>query len=515
VATTHYEGQTGHTYEVIERIGPGGFGSVDRVRRDDGEEFALKTLHGLEAEVLEAEAENLSSVEHENVVGYVDHGTDPEPFLVMELAKDGTLRDYLTPAQQRGEHFPLETIVDLARQLLSGLAAIHEVLVHRDMKPENVLFDGDVVKIADFGITRLVEASTRSETLKGAGTPLYMPPEGWEGLSGPSPTPTYDLYSLGVMLYELATLQPPFSGSRDELRQAHLYEEPRSPRELRDDLPPGLERLILQLLRKTPSERGASAEECLKLLEQVPIEEETEGADTSGVMTRLQEGASSLMRQAAAREAEQARIRDALASQRELVAQATTKLGEMMSEACEVVAGKVAPLEVTLAGGGGRWSLDLQHSTRQLTVELGTAQSQEVFSGANVPGKILGFGRIAIADAGQIIGGAQIVAFVKDDAPWVVHYQEIQLRNMPLMSTPMRNYEPFFLTDSELGQHGPWLWGGAMHIYTPQHRELTVEVIVEWAAELIPACPAKKRASGNRSARRRDLLRQLQRPVTD
>lgn len=83
----------------------------------------------------------------------------------------------------------VETIAQWASQLLQGLVAIHEVLLHRDLKPGNVLLESDVLKIADFGMTRLVEASTRTEKLKGGGTPLYMPPEGWAGEAGPAPEP--------------------------------------------------------------------------------------------------------------------------------------------------------------------------------------------------------------------------------------------------------------------------------------------------------------------------------------
>ena len=197
MATRRYIGGSGRVYESIERIGPGGgFGSVERVRDGEGKTYALKTLHlGIDEAVLSAEAQNLRRVQNENFVRYVDQGSDPEPFLVMELAHDGTLKDYIAAAQQRGEHFPVETIVEWARQLLRGLEAIHEVLVHRDLKPGNILFDGDIVKIADFGMTRLAEASTRTETLKGGGTALYMPPEGWAGPEGPAPpSGEYDMY---------------------------------------------------------------------------------------------------------------------------------------------------------------------------------------------------------------------------------------------------------------------------------------------------------------------------------
>lgn len=104
MVTRRYVGQSGRVYEPIEQIGPVGFGAVERVRDGDGNEYALKTLHlGFDPDVLAVEAENLSRVQHENVVGYVDHGTDPESFLVMELATGGTLTDYISAAQQKGE----------------------------------------------------------------------------------------------------------------------------------------------------------------------------------------------------------------------------------------------------------------------------------------------------------------------------------------------------------------------------------------------------------------------------
>jgi serine/threonine protein kinase len=485
VAGRRYIGESGKTYEPIEHIGPGGFGAVERVCDEEGAEYALKTLHlGFDAQVLTSEIENLRKVQHANVVRYEDHGVDPEAFLVMEYADGGTLKDLIAAAVQAGEHLPIATLTEWAQQLLEGLSAIHDVLLHRDLKPANVLFQGETVKIGDFGMTRLVEASTRTETLKGGGTPLYMPPEGWAGPSGPSPTPAYDLYSAGVILYELATLQPPFTGSRDELRQAHLYKEPRSPRELREDIPPTLERLILQLLRKTPNDRGASADDALQLLELIPAQKEDGQAATSDVITKLQEGASSLMRKAAEHEAEQARARQELGAERELVAQANAKLDEILIQARDIVAQNVAPLQ--LHGGRAGRSFTLDESPRSLTIEFGDVRSAEFFRGAHVPGKIVCFGLLVINEGPPALGGANLVAFVREDAPWVIHLQEIQLRNNALVRTPMREYEPFFLMPHELEGHGPWLWGGAMHVYTPSHRELTVQALTEWFTLLVP-----------------------------
>src|SRR6476661_2440622 len=121
MAARMYVGQSGTIYEPVEPVGPGGFGSVERVRAEDSHEFALKTLHlGFDPAVLNDEAANLQRVQHQNVVAYVDHGSDPEPFLVMELASGGTLKDQIGRAQQGGEHVTADVLVETARELLAG-----------------------------------------------------------------------------------------------------------------------------------------------------------------------------------------------------------------------------------------------------------------------------------------------------------------------------------------------------------------------------------------------------------
>jgi hypothetical protein len=489
-APERYVGQSGRTYEPVERLGPGGgFGSVALVRDEDGADFALKTLHlGFATGVLETEAENLRRVEHENVVRYVDHGADPEPFLVMELARGGTLKDYLAAARDGGEYFSAETLVGWTRQLLNGLNAIHEVLLHRDLKPANVLLDETTLKVADFGLTRLVEASTRTETLKGAGTPVYMPPEGWDGVSGPSPTPAYDLYSLGVILYELATLEPPFGGDRDELRRAHLFHEPRSPRELRSDLPAPLERLILQLLRKTPAQRGGSASACLPLLDAVDDETVDAPPETTALLARLQEGASTLMQEAAQREAQRAREHDEARARRELEFEAADRIKAVIEEARDFVAANIAPIALHTGGDDGDWHFHVDHSNRVLRIRVARPLSPAVF-GDRAPGDVLVFGQITVTEEepthSRTIGGANIVGFASPEASWVVGLQEIQLRNQGL-TQPFRSFEPYYLELDELGEHGRWLWGGAMHVFRPQVRELSRDVLVEWFVSLLP-----------------------------
>lgn len=489
-----YTSEQGKTYRVIGPLGPaGGFGAVVEAEDEGGGRHALKTLHfGLSADVLAVEAENLRRVRHENVVSYVDFGSDPEPFLVMELAPGGTLKDYLTEARQRGEHFPIETVVEWARQLLRGLAAIHAVLLHRDLKPGNVMLDGEALKIGDFGIARLVEASTRDETFKGGGTAAYMPPEGWAGRDGPSPTPAYDLYSLGVMLYEIATLQLPFAGDRDALRHAHLFTEPARPTSLRPELPPPVERLILQLLRKTPTQRSESAEAALELLERVEGLPQPDDEGTATVLARLQEHASALMQEAAEREAENARTVEALREARERNEAAIGEFEVMLDEAAALVEQNVAPLALSREGGRGNWSFGLEESLRHVTVHLAPPSSDALENAANRPGKILLFGYVEVSEGGsrrhhaQTLGGANIVGYTRDEAPWVTHFHLIELTNMALMQRYMREYEPFFLRPDELSDHGHYLWGGGMHVFQSHWKELTRDGLIGWLALLLP-----------------------------
>lgn len=491
-----YMSDGGKAYRVVGPLGAaGGFGSVVEVEDEAGASFALKTLHfGLSADVLAVEAENLRRVRHENVVSYADFGSEPEPFLVMELARGGSLKDYISEARQRGEHFPVETVLEWARQLLGGLAAIHSVLLHRDLKPGNVLLEGESLKIADFGIARLVEASTRDETFKGGGTAAYMPPEGWAGSQGPSPTPAYDLYSLGVMLFEIATLELPFSGDREALRKAHRFTEPPSPRSLRSDIPLPLERLILQLLRKTPEERGDSAKAGVELLAKVKEPEHPVADNTAAVLTRLQEHASAAMQAAAAREAEEARTVEAIREANELMAAATDKFGALLEEAAALVAQNVAPLRLTRRGDGhgGNWSFELEQSPRSVTIQLGPPPSDVLDHAANRPGHIVLFGYIAVTQGGsrrhdaEGLGGANIVAYTQEHAPWVIRFQLVELTHNALLMEPMRAFEPFFLMPFELDDHGPFLWGGAMHVFQSRWTELTRDGLLEWLARLLP-----------------------------
>ena len=253
---------SGEPYRVIGELGAGGFASVLRVEDAGGRQHALKHsgVGGFARYRLRNEAGCLMQLDHPNVIRYVAAGSDPEEFLVVELAEDGSLQRCLDEARRLGRAIPLATIAQMGIQLLEGLAAIHAHMVHCDLRGSNVLFNATVLKIVDFGSARPLACTDPLGLLDTA--PIVTPPEGWLGGQTPPPGPAYDLYALGVILYQLATLRPPFLGSREEVRLQHLLRRPPRPTLYRPDMPELLEGFILQLLEKNPAKRGKSADRC-------------------------------------------------------------------------------------------------------------------------------------------------------------------------------------------------------------------------------------------------------------
>jgi serine/threonine protein kinase len=246
---------------------------------------AIKVLHAYQAgdPSFQArflrEARSAASLAHPNIVEVFDFGEqDGNSYLVMELVPDGSLRTLLRQ-RSAAEGWSLALGLDLARQAAEGLAYAHaRGMVHRDIKPDNLLlqrlsdFERDspsaefVLKISDFGLARLAE-SGEDLTVSGmvVGTPTYMSPEQCQGgtLDGRS-----DLYSLGVVLYEIATGSPPFrTKSLSEAVFKHISEPPKPPRQVRPDLPLALEQVILRCLAKRPEERYETATELMRALE--------------------------------------------------------------------------------------------------------------------------------------------------------------------------------------------------------------------------------------------------------
>ncbi len=249
-------------YRIVSLLGRGGMGEV--YRADDlklGQPVALKFL----PETLSADGAALArfhrevrvarQVSHRNVCRVYDIGeVDGQHFLSMEFIKGEELASLI----RRIGRLPVDKAVEIARQLCAGLAAAHDNRVlHRDLKPANVMIDADGnVRITDFGLAGLAEEIHRDEVR--AGTPAYMAPE---QLEGSEVSIKSDIYSLGLVLYEVFTGKRAFeAGTLDEyLRLRRSDATPATPSSLVKEIDPLVERVILRCLEKEPRNRPASA----------------------------------------------------------------------------------------------------------------------------------------------------------------------------------------------------------------------------------------------------------------
>jgi hypothetical protein len=254
-------------YTVEREIGRGGMGAV-YVARDAklGEKVALKVISSIysgdpeeAAERFRHEVQAARRVSHPNVIRIHDLGEDgPLLFLSMEYVDGETL---WSRVKARGP-LPVAQAREILASIASGVAAAHAAgVVHRDLKPQNVLLGagGRVVKVIDFGLAKSTFQAGATATGVIQGTPEYMAPEQVRGLATDSRT---DVYALGATAYYALTGRPPFSGdSPIAIGFAQVHDKPRSPRELRPEIPAALEAAILRALDKDPGARFADAEE--------------------------------------------------------------------------------------------------------------------------------------------------------------------------------------------------------------------------------------------------------------
>jgi serine/threonine-protein kinase len=264
-------------YRVESTLGSGGMAVVYRAEDDIlGRAVALKTLHHQYAEVpsfrrrFRQEARAMASLDHENIVKVYDISQDGEvPFIVVECVPGRDLGDLLGGRRgRRSGRLNEQFVRRMAIQLLHALSYAHRRgIIHRDIKPSNILLtSGGTVKVADFGIARIVEEDDvpMGEAGEIVGSARYMSPE---QLRGEDATPRSDVYSVGVLLYHCLTGKPPFSGDVKSLARQHMHKDPTPPRRLNKRITPRMEAVIMKALSKKPRDRYFSANAMLDDIE--------------------------------------------------------------------------------------------------------------------------------------------------------------------------------------------------------------------------------------------------------
>ena len=259
-------------YQVVRKLGAGGMANVYLAEDQElGRRVAIKVLNDRHAndeqfvERFRREAKNAAALSHPNIVSIYDRGeAEGSYYIAMEYLDGRSLKELIV---SRGPA-PANVAIEYARQILSALRFAHRHgIVHRDIKPHNVLVDGEGrVKVTDFGIAR-AGASQMTEAGSIVGTAQYLSPEQARG-SGVDQRS--DLYSLGVVLYELLTGTVPFNGETPvEIAMKHLSQVPEPPSERRPGLPHELDLVVTRALAKDPHERYQTAEEMDADLERV------------------------------------------------------------------------------------------------------------------------------------------------------------------------------------------------------------------------------------------------------
>ena len=263
-------------YQLIQLLGEGSFAEVYL-----GGHIHLGTLAAIkvlrrrlaseDVDTFRMEARLLAHLIHPHIVRVLEFGIEDEvPFLVMDFAPYGTLRQ----RHSKGTRLPLATVISYVKQLADALQCAHdERLIHRDVKPENMLIGRrNEVLLSDFGIAILRQSSQGQHPSEMSGTMAYMAPEQIRG----RPCLASDQYSLGIVVYEWLCGMHPFSGdSSIEVAMKHLSAAPQPLRDIVPEISPAIEQVVLRAIAKDPEERFESVQVFAAALEQAGLLDES------------------------------------------------------------------------------------------------------------------------------------------------------------------------------------------------------------------------------------------------
>lgn len=390
---TEITGPNRERFRIESRLGSGSFGEVYRaVGVTSGMLVAVKMVPAQKLEdpttlavrtVLNEVRADMVKINHPNVVRilHVDSGTDSKvgPYVMMEYVGGGTLHALLDRRRGESKPFTLNEAVSLMRGIALGTQAVNEHLVHRDIKPDNILLDGPAdaprPRIADFGIAKVASDPTRPETFKGIQPVWYMAPEVWRGETN---TRKIDVYSAGLVFYEVLTLEHPLlSYVRDptdwvKWREVHLSVPCPDVRAVRPEIPLSLAKLIMRMTDKSPGNRPDWDEVLAGLILQASPPKRTVALDPQLLAASRRLADERLREEHAKSAAELERQREAErhAARREEYTQSAKRLLDRCDEIVEAVNLQEASYPIRIAGDGTLSRVYALPNERELRCEM-------------------------------------------------------------------------------------------------------------------------------------------------
>ncbi len=282
-------------YKVVRTLGTGTMGVVMLVEKES-HQFALKILRREDDEVANdfrvkrflREAEILAEINHENIVRIFESGFSEKgetPYILMEYVPGRPLTDFI-----KEDVLQIDQKISIISQVAAALGIVHKFgVLHRDVKPSNILVKDDLIaKLSDFGIARVADSSL-TMTHEVLGSPAYMPPEMFK--IGKPIDQRSDIFSLGILSYELITGVKPFQGETvGEMMGAIQTERPQEPRKLVPDLSPNIQAILGKMLRKSSAERYQRAEEIVADIKRIRANAEPSASKSRSLFSILTGG---------------------------------------------------------------------------------------------------------------------------------------------------------------------------------------------------------------------------------
>ena len=282
------------------------FPQIGALRRDSAELVAFTN-----------EVRAAHEIEHPNVVRVLFANSDltgsTPPYLVMEYIHGGTLKQRLDELSEQNSPLSVGELQAWMNQLLDGIEAINAHMLHRDIKPDNILIDDNTLKIADFGLSKIVGAATRTRTFKGGQHVLYMAPEGWKLESNAI---QLDMYAMGIVFFEMATLNFPYELPTDlrgfdleAYKQMHLFDPPKRMKDFRQDIPSSVDQAVQRMLAKRAQDRFENWNEIRQALANAwDVSTQYRSPDFQSLTDQLLEETSRLHQKKTAEECERERL---------------------------------------------------------------------------------------------------------------------------------------------------------------------------------------------------------------